>query len=132
MDGKRASTRFTNRGWLGEDGVQISCAPWRSDVDTFEQDYQVYGFPLHLWSNENLAKIGDEVGEAVAIDRATLEFAHIDAARVKIKTRKGKYWLNPIKVTKGVKKYTLAFYPMVLEYDVKLGVDRARWVDPFQ
>lgn len=76
-----------------------------------------------------LTKIGDSLAESVAIDRATLELEQLDAARVKIIVQAGRLWFDPIEVTEGVGYYTITYYPMVLECDVKLGLNRARWVE---
>lgn len=32
VEDDRARMRITDRGWIIENGIQISCAPWRSEV----------------------------------------------------------------------------------------------------
>lgn len=65
----------------------------------------------------------------MAIDRATLELTQVDAARIKIRNSKGKFWFDPLIVSDGVKEYSILFYPMVSKKDVKLGVDQSKWAE---
>lgn len=77
--------------------MQISCAPWGSDVDIFEENffakdeswYQINDLPFHLWNSESLTKISDLIGEAAAIERDKLELQQLDTSRVRSKLSKG-------------------------------------------
>lgn len=94
-----------------ESGVQVFFGLWRLDVNTFEECFlertkrwvHVYGLPYHLWSSGNFMLIGNQVGEAVAVDPCSINFTKHDAVRIKVRSEQSLFNFDPIWVFDGVK-----------------------------
>ncbi|GKU91277.1 hypothetical protein SLEP1_g5176 [Rubroshorea leprosula] len=48
---------------------------------------RIQGLPLHAWTEENLLKIGNQVGKCVSVDKYTLSKECLDVARVLVSTK---------------------------------------------
>lgn len=88
----------------------------------------VYGLPFHLWSRENLKVIGNYLGEIAAVKPHTLDLSKPDGARILVKFSGRIVHFEPVEVTDGVKNYKFVFFPMILENEVNVGVERTKWV----
>lgn len=103
---------MVDRGTTVEAGSQIAIAPWRSNVNTFEDKYfereerwvQFFGVPYHLWSMENSTKIGDKLGGVVAMDTCAINMKKIGGAKIKIKIKEPQTHFKPMLISDGLKK----------------------------
>lgn len=89
----------------------------------------VYDVSYHLWSNEYFTKIGNEVGEAIAVDPCSISFTKLDAVRIKVRSEQTIFNFDSVRVSEGVTNYRPAIFPDVFADEVKLGVDCRRWPD---
>ncbi|GKV23714.1 hypothetical protein SLEP1_g33413 [Rubroshorea leprosula] len=61
-----------------------------SPLDMAEERFvwaRIQGLPLHAWTEENLLKIGNQVGKCVSVDEYTLSKECLDVARVLVSTK---------------------------------------------
>lgn len=90
-------------------------------------------YQYHLWSSDNFEILGKYLGELVGIDPCTLDFYEHDRAHVKVKVSAGRVDFELVEVTDKDKDYKITFsffrWAVVLESEVKLGVDETKWVD---
>lgn len=86
-----------DRALISLEGVQICCAPWRSEVNTCEDRFfrkkkggsRYVDSLAILWSRAKFINIGDHIGKTVAIDSYILELTKLVTTRIKVESNKG-------------------------------------------